>query len=66
MPKIYKILVVDDSKVVRRKISELIESCEDMIVIGEAASGEEALRMIPQLSPDVVTLDINMPGGIGI
>ncbi|NOQ65099.1 MAG: response regulator [Methyloprofundus sp.] len=66
MPKIYKILVVDDSKVIRRKISELIESCEDMTVIGEAESGESALRMIPQLSPDVVTLDINMPGMNGL
>lgn len=60
-PNQYKILVVDDSKLIRRTISRIFESENNFVVAGEAENGKEALKQIPLLDPDVVTLDINMP-----
>ena len=59
-------LVVDDSTVVRRMLSEIISDSDDFEVAGTAANGKIALAKIPQLLPDVVTLDMEMPemGGL--
>jgi two-component system chemotaxis response regulator CheB len=57
----YKILVVDDSHLIRQAIIEIINTSEELQVVGEAASGSEALGLIPDLKPDLVTLDIIMP-----
>jgi two-component system, chemotaxis family, protein-glutamate methylesterase/glutaminase len=56
-----KILVVDDSAFIRKAIRGMFEADPDLKVIGEAENGREALAMIPELNPDLVTLDINMP-----
>jgi two-component system, chemotaxis family, protein-glutamate methylesterase/glutaminase len=56
-----KVLVVDDSTVVRRLLSDAIASDEGIDVVGVAANGKIALAKIPQLNPDVITLDIEMP-----
>ena len=56
-----RILVVDDSVVVRRLVSELLSSDSSLEVVGVAANGRIALEKIPQVNPDVVTLDIDMP-----
>lgn len=56
-----KLLVVDDSKLMRRVITKIFEPVDHIQVVGEAENGKEALDIIPQLNPDVVTLDINMP-----
>lgn len=56
-----KLLIVDDSKLMRRVISKIFESDDQIQIVGEATNGKEGLEMIPQLNPDVVTLDINMP-----
>ncbi len=56
-----KLLIVDDSKLMRRVISKIFESDESVKVVGEAANGKEALDMIPELNPNVITMDINMP-----
>lgn len=56
-----KILVVDDSKLIRRVICGIFDSNKDVKVIGEAGNGLEALEVLPRLNPDVVTMDINMP-----
>ncbi len=56
-----KVLVVDDSKLIRKVICRAFEESENINVVGEAGNGLEALKMLPQLNPDVVTLDINMP-----
>src|SRR5256885_15637901 len=57
-----RVLVVDDSVVVRRSLAEAF-SCEpDVVAAGSAASGRIALMKIPLLQPDVVLFDINMPG----
>ncbi len=56
-----KILVVDDSAFMRKVIADMIESDPELQVIGVAKNGEEAIERIKELSPDVVTLDIEMP-----
>lgn len=55
------ILVVDDSKMIRRVLREIIESDSRKKVVGEAEDGRKALALLVDLKPDVVTLDINMP-----
>lgn len=61
-----KVLVVDDHDLVRMGISRMLADDSQIEVIGEADSGEEAIRMVRALSPDVVLLDVNMPniGGV--
>ncbi|WP_296204977.1 response regulator [Psychrobacter sp. UBA3962] len=61
-----KVLVVDDHDLVRMGISRMLADDPEIEVIGEADSGEAAIRMVKALSPDVVLLDVNMPniGGV--
>jgi len=59
-PKI-KILLVDDHDVVRHGLRLLLEACDDMEVIGEAANGREAVELATKLHPHMVILDIVMP-----
>ncbi|MBZ2183249.1 MAG: chemotaxis response regulator protein-glutamate methylesterase [Bryobacter sp.] len=61
-----RVLVVDDSVVVRRAVSHVLESDPRIEVVGVAASGELALQKVDQLNPDVVTLDVEMPGMNGL
>jgi two-component system, chemotaxis family, protein-glutamate methylesterase/glutaminase len=65
MPPI-RVLIVDDSVVVRKLVSEALASSPDVQLAGTASSGMIALAKIPQLNPDVITLDIEMPGLNGI
>jgi two-component system chemotaxis response regulator CheB len=60
------VLVVDDSRLVRRVLVELLESSGEFRVAGEAEDGLDAIRKIHQLNPDLVTLDIQMPGLDGL
>jgi DNA-binding LytR/AlgR family response regulator len=55
-------LIVDDEPIARQVLREEISSFDDVIVAGEAASGEEALAQIARLQPDLVLLDLQMPG----
>src|SRR5512144_3299395 len=55
------VLVVDDSVVVRRLVSDVLSDDPDIEVVGTAANGRLALAKIPQVNPDLVTLDIEMP-----
>lgn len=61
-----KILVIDDSAFMRRVISDIIKSDSRCEVIGTARNGEDGLKKIKELKPDVVTLDIEMPVMNGI
>lgn len=56
------VLLVDDHELVRTGIKRILNDTRGMKVIGEAGSGEEALRMMRQCKPDVVLMDVNMPG----
>jgi two-component system chemotaxis response regulator CheB len=60
MPKI-RVLVVDDAVVVRKLITETLRQDPDVEVVGIAANGKIALQKIPQVNPDIITLDIEMP-----
>ena len=66
MNDMIRILVVDDIAETRDHISKLLSFETDMEVVGVAASGAEALEVTSQLLPDVVLMDINMPGMDGI
>jgi two-component system chemotaxis response regulator CheB len=61
-----RILIVDDSVVARRLLSELFEREPDCEVVGAAAGGRIAIARIPQLTPDLVTLDVEMPDFDGL
>lgn len=65
MPPV-RVLVVDDSSVIRKVLTHALASNPDIEVAGTAPSGPIALAKIPQLNPDVVTLDVEMPGLNGI
>jgi two-component system chemotaxis response regulator CheB len=56
-----RVLIVDDSTVVRRLLAELVGSAPDMQVVGTAADGKIALAKLDQTNPDLVTLDVEMP-----
>lgn len=61
-----KVLVVDDHNVVREGLCTLISTRQDMVVVGEAASGEEAIQKTVELHPDVILMDLVMPGMGGL
>jgi len=61
-----RILLVDDHKILRDGIRSLLKEYSGMEVIGEAADGKSALSLVKELSPDVVIMDISMPGLNGI
>ena len=61
-----KVLVVDDSITMRALFSNALEQSSDLLVVGAAANADEAREMIEEMRPDVVTLDIEMPGMNGI
>ena len=65
MPKI-KILVVDDHAIVREGVRMILAKESDLEVVGEAGDGQQALELTERVRPDVVIMDISMPGMGGI
>ena len=61
-----RVLVVDDHPLFREGLRSLLDPVDDIDVVGEAASGEEAVAISAELGPDVVLMDIGMPGVNGI
>lgn len=60
------ILLADDHRLVREGLRKLIEEREDLRVVAEATSGQEAIELCDRLQPDIVLMDISMPGLSGI
>jgi len=60
------ILIVDDHPVVRAGLRAVIESQDDFMVVGEASTGEEGVRRAALDEPDLVLMDLQMPGGGGV
>jgi len=56
------VLVVDDSEIFQRVGASLVSEAQGLHLVGVAASGEDAIRLLPELKPDLVLLDIHMPG----
>ena len=61
-----RVLLVDDHAIVRGGLRALLGTTDDIQVVGEAADGAEAVRMAQTLSPDVVLMDLSMPGADGV
>lgn len=61
-----RVLLADDHVLVRQGIRQFLEDADDIVVVGEAADGAQAVRLAEQLKPDLVLLDIQMPGMNGI
>ena len=61
-----RVLIADDHPVLRTGLRVLLGADPDLEVVGEAGTGEETLRLAEELRPDVVLLDIGMPGENGI
>jgi len=59
-----RVVLVDDHRVVRRGLRSFLEAFPDITVVGEASTGEETLKRIDGWLPDVVIMDLLMPGGI--
>lgn len=61
-----RVLAVDDSDVFLRVAASVISDTSGLRLVGAAGSGEEAIRLLPELQPDLVLVDLNMPGMDGI
>jgi DNA-binding NarL/FixJ family response regulator len=61
-----KVMLVDDQNLVRKGVRSLLELSAEIEVVAEAADGAEAIRTIPEVNPDVVLLDMRMPGLSGL
>ena len=57
-----RVLIVDDHQLVRMGTSRLLADVGDVEVVGQAGSGEEAIELVRHLKPDVVLMDVQMPG----
>ena len=66
MVPMIRIFLLDDHEVVRRGVRELLEAEDDMTVVGEAGTTEEALARIPATQPEVALLDVRLPDGDGV
>ncbi|MFP4138623.1 MAG: two-component system response regulator NarL [Halomonas sp.] len=60
------LLIIDDHPLLRRGVSQLLELEDDLVLAGEAGEPEEGIRLAAELDPDMVLLDLNMPGLDGI
>src|SRR5690242_13188424 len=65
-PTAIRVMIVDDNFVVRRGLHSSLEFDAAMVLVGEAASGDEAIELARELVPDVILMDIRMPGRDGI
>ena len=61
-----KVLIADDQSLVRGGLSHVLESADDLEVVGEAANGHQAISSARRLRPDVVLMDVRMPELDGI
>ncbi|GAB3615611.1 response regulator transcription factor [Okibacterium endophyticum] len=65
-PSTIRVLIADDQPLLRRSLAILIDGTPDLAIVGEAATGHDAVRLARELAPDVILMDIRMPGGNGI
>ena len=61
-----KVMIVDDSMIMRRNLRLILEKFSQIEIVGEADNGEKAVELFQQCNPDIITMDIAMPGLDGI
>jgi DNA-binding NarL/FixJ family response regulator len=61
-----KVLIADDQALIRSGFRMILEARDDLVVVGEAGDGEQAIRLAAQTHPDVVLMDVRMPGTDGV
>lgn len=61
-----RVLIVDDHAIVRNGLAQLLETTDDLELVGAARDGEQAVTMAAELQPDVILMDLSMPGTDGI
>ncbi|MGH3507424.1 MAG: response regulator [Nocardioidaceae bacterium] len=61
-----RVLVVDDQETYRRAAASVIDATDGFVLVGTASSGEESLAAVAETSPDLVLMDVNLPGIDGI
>lgn len=66
MTKPLRVVLADDHRLVREGLRSLLESHEGFTVVGEAVDGSETVRVVEQLQPDLLLLDVSMPGTTGL
>jgi len=66
MENLIRVVIADDEALIRAGLATILQASGDIEVIGEASTGEEALTAAQRLQPDVVCMDIRMPGGDGL
>ena len=66
LKKALRVVIADDYEPVRRRLAEMLTECGDVEIVAQTTQVEETLQAIQLLAPDVVTLDVSMPGGSGL
>jgi len=66
IPTMIKVLLIDDHELVRTGIRRLLEDSKQVQIVGEAECGEDSLPLVQSLNPDVILMDVNMPGIGGV
>jgi DNA-binding NarL/FixJ family response regulator len=61
-----RVIIADDSEIMREHLADALSNLANLEIVGSASSGSQAFESIRRLNPDVVVLDIRMPGGSGI
>ena len=63
LPREWRVAIVDDEPIARLGLRRMVEAAPGATLVGEAASGPEAVRLLRETRPDIVFLDVNLPGG---
>ena len=66
IPAVIRVVIVDDHELVRRGLSDLLESDSELSVVGQAGNAYDAFHTVQSLAPEVVVLDVRLPDGNGV
>jgi two-component system response regulator AlgR len=61
-----RVVIVDDQEAFRRAMAAVVDETDGFVIVGQAGSGEESLELAAQLVPDLVLMDVNLPGMDGV